>query len=58
MNAFCTKMWLNIFHQLEPDWEYGEAIGGDIAAWLRESIIGDRSRPGVLCWLVEHVDVI
>jgi len=51
-------MWLDIFHQLEPDWEYGEAIGGDIAAWLRESIIGDRSRPGVLCWLVEHVDVI
>ena len=36
---------------------HGGTIGREVAASLRESIIGDRSRPGVLCWIVEHIDV-
>ena len=33
---------------------HGGAITGEIASSLRESIIGDRNKPGILCWLVEH----
>ncbi len=35
---------------------HGSAITGEIASSLRESIIGDRNKPGILCWLVEHVE--
>src|SRR5207248_7684583 len=34
---------------------HGGAVTGEIAASLRRSIIGDRIKPGVLCWLAEYV---
>ncbi len=37
---------------------HGEAITRELATSLRESVIGDRSRPGMLCWLVEHVEPV
>ena len=35
---------------------HGDAVTSEVASSLRENIIGDRNRPGILCWLVEHVE--
>lgn len=35
---------------------HGEAISKEIASVLRESVIGTRNKPGILCWLAEHLD--
>ncbi len=35
---------------------HGDFVDRDIAASLRTSIIGDKRTPGILCWLVEHVE--
>ena len=35
---------------------HGGLVNHDIAATLRNSIIGDKHTQGILCWLVEHVD--
>lgn len=37
---------------------HGEAITKEHATSLRESVIGGRSRPGMLCWLVEYVEPV
>jgi hypothetical protein len=34
---------------------HGEAITQQTASSLRENIIGNRTKPGILCWLVEHM---
>lgn len=35
---------------------HGGAVTKEIASSLRESIIGDRNKPGILCWLVEYIE--
>ena len=35
---------------------HGEAISKEVALNLRESVIGTRYKPGILCWLAEHLD--
>ena len=35
---------------------HGEAISKDLAAFLREIVIGTMNQPGILRWLAEHVD--
>jgi len=35
---------------------HGGAVTKEVALSLRENIIGDRNRPGILCWLVEHFE--
>lgn len=37
---------------------HGGTVTRDDAAQLRESIIEDRSNPGILCWLVEHISTV
>ena len=37
---------------------HGGAITREIAESLREAIIGDRSKQGMLCWLAEHMDAV
>jgi hypothetical protein len=37
---------------------HGGIVNRDIASALRDSIIGDKHTPGVLCWLVEHIDPV
>ena len=37
---------------------HGGIVNRDIASTLRDSIIGDKHTPGVLCWLVEHIDSV
>lgn len=37
---------------------HGGTVTKEIAASLREAIIGDRSKPGMLCWLAEHMDAM
>jgi hypothetical protein len=37
---------------------HGGIVNRDIAASLRESIIGDKYTRGILCWLVDHVDPV
>ncbi|HZO74421.1 MAG TPA: hypothetical protein VFB60_19620 [Ktedonobacteraceae bacterium] len=34
---------------------HGGVITCQFAEELRESIIGGRSKPGILCWIVEHI---
>ncbi len=34
---------------------HGKAITRETARVLREVVIGDRNKPGVLCWLAEHL---
>lgn len=34
---------------------HGGVITCQLAQELRESIIGGRSKPGILCWIVEHI---
>jgi hypothetical protein len=35
---------------------HGGAISREIASSLRESVIGDRNKPGILCWLAEYME--
>jgi hypothetical protein len=35
---------------------HGEPIAQNVAKALRETIIGDGGQPGILCWLVEHLE--
>ena len=35
---------------------HGDAVTSEAATSLRESIIGDRNNPGILCWLAEYLD--
>lgn len=37
---------------------HGGIVTREDATQLRESIIGDRGNPGILCWLVEHVSTV
>jgi len=37
---------------------HGGAVTKEVASSLRENIIGDRNRPGILCWLVEHFEPV
>ena len=37
---------------------HGGAVPSEIARSLREIIIGDRNRQGILCWLAECVDAV
>ncbi len=35
---------------------HGGAVTTEIASALRDTIIGDLDKRGILCWLVEHVE--
>jgi len=35
---------------------HGGAVTAEIASSLRDSIIGDLNKPGVLCWLAIYVE--
>lgn len=35
---------------------HGDAVTSEVASSLRESIIGTRNNPGILCWLTEYLD--
>ena len=35
---------------------HGGSVTREVALLLRECIIGDRNRPGILCWLVECME--
>jgi hypothetical protein len=37
---------------------HGGAVTKEVASSLRENIIGDRNRPGILRWLVEHFEPV
>jgi hypothetical protein len=37
---------------------HGDFVDRNIAASLRNSIIGDKRTPGILCWLVEHIEPV
>ncbi len=37
---------------------HGGVVTKEVALSLRESIIGDRNRPGILCWLVECMEAV